>query len=122
MYHFSKASADFAAFAAHLQRAQIASALQVSSRPDVAAVSTPPPLTVHQATTSKHYVGSKRHDAQTTQQPYESTELHPSLTSAWAHKHARGNVVIVTWSNWHFIDFVENWAAHLARHSALYLL
>lgn len=42
--------------------------------------------------------------------------LHPELTRDWARKHARENVVIVTWSNWHFVDFVENWAKHLSKH------
>ena len=38
------------------------------------------------------------------------------LTRELAHKHARENVIIVTWTNFHFYDFVENWAVHLSNH------
>jgi hypothetical protein len=44
---------------------------------------------------------------------------HPTLTKEWARQHSRENLVIVTWCNYHFLDFVENWIAHLTNHREL---
>ena len=40
----------------------------------------------------------------------------PQLSRALAHKHARDGIVIVTWANSHFYDFVLNWVHHMRVH------
>jgi hypothetical protein len=41
----------------------------------------------------------------------------PQLSRELAHKHARDGIIIVTWSNFHFSDFVLNWVHHMGVHS-----
>eukprot|EP00892_Ulva_mutabilis_P009534 jgi/Ulvmu1/6953/UM033_0010.1 len=38
---------------------------------------------------------------------------HPALSEELAHAHAHNNTIFVTWTNYHFVDFVQNWIAHL---------
>lgn len=38
------------------------------------------------------------------------------LSRDLAHLHARNNVIIVTWANYHFVDFALNWADHVLSH------
>jgi hypothetical protein len=40
----------------------------------------------------------------------------PRLSKHLAHKYSRNNVIIVTWANLHFSDFVLNWVFHVQRH------
>jgi hypothetical protein len=40
----------------------------------------------------------------------------PQLSRELAHKHARDGIVIVTWANSHFYDFVLNWVHHMRVH------
>lgn len=38
---------------------------------------------------------------------------YPVLTKELAISRAKANTVFVTWTNYHFIDFVQNWISHL---------
>lgn len=40
----------------------------------------------------------------------------PQLSRELAHKHARDGIVIITWANSHFYDFVLNWVHHMRVH------
>ena len=40
----------------------------------------------------------------------------PALSKALAHKHSRDSIIIVTWANFHFFDFVLNWVHHMREH------
>ena len=40
----------------------------------------------------------------------------PQLSRELAHRHARDGIVIVTWANSHFHDFVLNWVHHMGVH------
>lgn len=42
--------------------------------------------------------------------------LIPRLSKELAQQHARNNVIIVTWANLHFAEFVLNWVAHVQQH------
>ena len=42
-------------------------------------------------------------------QPAGYTQLSKELAVA----HAKDKIILVTWTNFHFMDFVENWIAHL---------
>jgi hypothetical protein len=44
---------------------------------------------------------------------------HPELSRELAWKHARENVIIVTWTNYHFYDFIANWVAHISNHRTI---
>jgi hypothetical protein len=47
------------------------------------------------------------------QQKTDASPVYPKLTKELAHAHAKDGMILVTWSNYHFIDFVDNWIAHL---------
>lgn len=38
---------------------------------------------------------------------------YPALTKELATSRAKANTVFLTWTNYHFIDFVQNWSSHL---------
>lgn len=40
----------------------------------------------------------------------------PQLSRELAYKHARDGIIIVTWANFHFFDFVLNWVHHMELH------
>lgn len=40
----------------------------------------------------------------------------PLLSRDLARSHARDGIIIVTWANYHFFDFVLNWVEHMQRH------
>eukprot|EP00887_Chlorella_sp_A99_P003129 scaffold9.g3129.t1 len=40
----------------------------------------------------------------------------PRLTKQLAQKYAKNNIIIVTWANFHFSDFVVNWVKHVKSH------
>lgn len=145
IYHLSKAARDYNAFAAHLEGAHLLPAPSSShsahregwtlAEPQVS------PDTVPVKSWSAHGAEPRQAAAHTGipaayTAPRAGTEAdaptiapaavlapandsHPALTREWVWQHSRESLVIVTTSNFHFIDFVENWALHLANHRAL---
>lgn len=43
----------------------------------------------------------------------------PQLSRELAHGYARDGIVIVTWANFHFLDFTLNWVHHMQVGAAL---
>lgn len=43
----------------------------------------------------------------------EETKGYVKLTKDLAEAHSKDKIVLVTWTNLHFLDFVENWISHL---------
>ena len=126
IYHYSKSARNFRSFAGHLESAQIIAtadsllaAQAIAVQASDAAIRPARPVANAELQQSAQF----SEVSPTTQQDGGKTMPHPTLTHDWAHQHARENIVMVTWSNWHFVDFVENWAAHLSNHRAyLYTL
>lgn len=128
MYQLGKASKDFRAFAGHLEGARIAE--RILDDP-VTLEREPRQPSKGGETAGEDSQGSSSSEVTTNDREGTTNEAisdaarawqggqHPIITKEWAWKHARENVIMVTWSNFHFVDFVENWAAHLATHRAL---
>jgi hypothetical protein len=41
--------------------------------------------------------------------------MYVQLSKDLAVAHAKDNIILVTWTNLHFLDFVENWITHLLK-------
>jgi hypothetical protein len=137
IYHFSKSSSSFRSFLAHLEGAKIASGvwnkgaftqadpLQPAQRLETGSegrVQSTPACTTDKVESVDVSVSlnDPTSAASNGTQPAVSNQPgrlnHPVITRELAWKHARENVIMVTWSNFKFMDFVENWAAHLSTH------
>lgn len=125
VYQYARASDDFKTFSAFLETAQLPVASPGSAVSDLS--HTRPHATANGGQSYTQAAPQVTRLAATTA---SATELrasvsgsapegrHAELTSDLAWKHARENVIIVTWTNFHFYDFVANWVAHLSNHRA----
>jgi hypothetical protein len=90
LYQIAKGASDARDFAARLQRAGLMAGSSSSS------------------SAGEKGGGSKGSTA--VQPAGGGSKLHvPLLSKTLAHQHARDGIIIVTWANYHFFDFVLNW-------------
>jgi hypothetical protein len=108
LYQLAKASSDAASFAARLQQAGLM--LDSSSSSSNSGSSS--------SGSSKE---SKADGGAGAVQPSKGAAgggqaVVPLLSRDLARKHQRDGIIIVTWANFHFFDFVLNWVHHMEQH------
>jgi hypothetical protein len=85
------------------------------SSPSSSSSSSPPSRTTTKNTAAVLTKTSKKEKQLQKQHPLNKMSI-PRLSKQLAHRYTRNNVIIVTWANLHFSDFVLNWVAHVQRH------
>ncbi|KAI3429380.1 hypothetical protein D9Q98_005475 [Chlorella vulgaris] len=99
LYQLAKASSDAASFAARLQQAG---------------------LMLDSSSSSGSSKEGKADGGAGAVQPSKGAgggqAVVPLLSRDLARKHQRDGIIIVTWANFHFFDFVLNWVHHMEQH------
>jgi hypothetical protein len=127
LYQLAKSSNDAEDFTARLQQAGLMAqeAAASSAQPDGeprsgdsgggAGGGTDESIATHTEATDVG-VGGKGGGAAAASKGAGGRLVVPQLSRELAHRHARDGIIIVTWANFHFFDFVLNWVHHMELH------